>query len=158
MRKGKFGHTHRERGIHVKTQGECHVKTISDYLLHLLIPGGQEFRTQRWQLGSAPWCLGLWLKDVKWGAWKIHFHGGAVSWPARWWQASWRLTMCTSPQCFLNVLTAWQLVSPRASYTRKQSESCNVQHSDYRRQYCTISFKVAKRLDLKWSHHKKIKW
>ena len=37
--------SHRERGIHVKTQGECHVKTISDYLLHLLIPGGQEFRT-----------------------------------------------------------------------------------------------------------------
>ena len=31
----------------------------------------------------------------------------------------------------------------------------NVQHSDYRQQYCIINFKVSKRADLNCSHHKK---
>ena len=31
---------------------------------------------------------------------------------------------------------------------------CSVQHGDYSEQYCTVYVKVAKRVDLKSSHHK----
>ena len=46
---------------------------------------------------------------------------------------------------------------------RVQTSSCkmskfwasNVQHGDYSQQYCIMYLKVAKRVDLKCSHHKK---
>ena len=41
-----------------------------------------------------------------------------------------------------------------SSYKINKSWACNVQHDDYSQQYCTVYLKVAKRGDLKSSHHK----
>ena len=41
-----------------------------------------------------------------------------------------------------------------SSYKRNNSSVCNVQHGDYKYQYCNVYWKVARKVDLKSSHQK----
>lgn len=54
------------------------------------------------------------------------------------------------------VTRCWELGELEKCYLRVQTcnQRSNAQNSDYSQRYCIKNFKVAKRLDLNFSHHK----